>query len=212
MTLPQRLVVTDLKAAAFLLDGDLLVLLKPFIKGACTVGDAAEQLGMKPTDLYYRVKRMLELGLLRVSHEESRRGRPLKYYRSSADEFFIPFCITSLEGVEDFIVKHDEPWSRRLVRSLAHAYTHEASLEHWGLHISYREDGFLMFDLASHPPQQNGAAVRGAFSNWDSSFYLGEEDRRRMADEVHEVLERYRSKRSGPRCVLRFAVAPWEVP
>ncbi|MDQ3397866.1 MAG: helix-turn-helix domain-containing protein [Deinococcota bacterium] len=166
----ELLVVNNPQAAATLLDPDLSMLLKPFMQGACTVGEAAGNLNVKPADLFYRVQRMVALGLLEVVREEPRRGRPLKYYRSSASAFFIPFWATSATSVEDFVVNHDEGWSRRLARSLAHAYTHEASLEHWGLHISYREDGFLMFDLASHPPQQNGAAVRGAFSNWDSSF------------------------------------------
>jgi hypothetical protein len=204
----ELLVVNNPQAAATLLDPDLSMLLKPFMQGACTVGEAAGNLNVKPADLFYRVQRMVAVGLLEIVREEPRRGRPLKYYRGSARAFFIPFRATSAASVEDLVVKHDEGWSRRLVRSLAHAYTQEFSLAHWGLRIDYR-DGLFIFSFLSHP--QGVTAVTSAFSTWDSNFYLGEEDRRRMANEVHEVLERYRDKRSGPRCVLRFAVVPWEV-
>lgn len=206
------LVVNDPRAAAVLLDPDQMTLLKPFMHSPNTVRDAAKQLGVESAKLYYPVRRMLDLGILEVAFESPRRGRPLKHYRTSAEAFFVPFRVTPFGSVEEFITKSEEAWSRQLVRSVAKEFTQWAGFEHWGLRISY-ENGFIMHSkildptISSLSPPEPGGVV----ASWDTNFYLGESDVQQLAEEVNAVLEQYRSKRTGPRRVLRFAIAPWDV-
>ena len=154
---------------------------------------------------------MHELGILEIASETPRRGRPLKHYRMSADGFFIPFRITPFGSLEEFIAKTEEAWSQRLLRSLAQELTEAAGFEHWGLRMTY-ENGFIMHNhspdptLESLPAQQPGSVV----SSWDSNFFLSDSDVQQLADEVFAVVERYRTKHTGRRRVLRFAIAPWD--
>jgi hypothetical protein len=205
------LVVTDPKAAAVLLDPDSSMLLKPFMRGPKTVHEAATELSKEPTELYYPVRRMHELGILEIAFESPRRGRPLKHYQTSAEGFFVPFQATPFGSVEEFIVRSEEAWSRQLMRSLAKELTTGAGFEHWGLRITY-ENGFIMHNqslsptLGFLPPQEPGSVV----TTWDTNFYLSDADVLQLAEEVSAVVERYREKRTGSRRVLRFAIAPWE--
>ena len=82
------LIVRNLKAVAFLTNPDCTRLLKPFLFGERTIKEAAEALRLEPAALYYPVKRMCDLGLLKVARETPRRGRALKVYRASAERFF----------------------------------------------------------------------------------------------------------------------------
>lgn len=209
-------VVTDARAVAVLLDPEFVSTLKPFMAGPCTIRHAAEMLDMRLERLYYRAQRMLELGLLEIVREEPRRGRPMKVYQSSAEAFFIPFHSTPFERVEDLIIRNEESWSRRLVKSVAKALTADVDLDRWGLNIAFR-DGYLMFGYIMHPPQEstgpqaNADDADGVSSEWTTDYYLSASDVEQMVTEVYEVLNRYRERRTGPRRVLRFAVAPWEV-
>ncbi|MGL4609998.1 MAG: hypothetical protein ACRCYY_09980 [Trueperaceae bacterium] len=52
--------------------------------------------------LLYRVKTFVKAGLLNVIETQSRRGRSVKVYCSSGDEYYIPFEMTPFEDVEEF--------------------------------------------------------------------------------------------------------------
>ena len=79
------------KACAVLADREQLRLLGAFLARENTISSAAEELGVNPTKLYKQVQRFLELGLVKITRFEKRNGRATKYYRSSSDQFFIPF-------------------------------------------------------------------------------------------------------------------------
>jgi predicted transcriptional regulator len=75
---------------ALLIDVQELRWLQPFMNGERNLASVAQELSADLSFLSRKVKRMLKLGLLEVSRTEARKGRAIKHYRASADEFFIP--------------------------------------------------------------------------------------------------------------------------
>ena len=59
------------------------------------MSEAANDLGVPLNTLHYRVKKMLDLGLLEVASEETVGGHATKRYRTTSKEFVVPFAATS---------------------------------------------------------------------------------------------------------------------
>jgi hypothetical protein len=92
--------VKDAEQARLLSDPESFRYFAPFLSRACTVSQAAKELGCKVDTMLYRVKTFLEAGLLNIVKTETRRGRTIKVYRSSADAYFVPFAVTPFEDTE----------------------------------------------------------------------------------------------------------------
>lgn len=65
--------------------------LAPFMRREHTLGTAAAELDMPASSLAYYVKRFTRAGLLEVTRVEPRAGKPIPFYRATADEYRIPF-------------------------------------------------------------------------------------------------------------------------
>jgi hypothetical protein len=95
-----RIEIQDPEQARLLSDPESFRYFRPFFARDCTVARAAKELGSKVDTVLYRVKLFVEAGLLKIVETETRRGRPIKIYRSSADAYFIPFAVTPFEDIE----------------------------------------------------------------------------------------------------------------
>ncbi|CAN5459387.1 hypothetical protein BH24DEI1_BH24DEI1_15360 [soil metagenome] len=208
------LVIDDPKAAALLLEPHYSQMLKPFFGAEASVGEAARQLDLDPGTAFYRVRRLLDLGIVKVAREQVRRGRALKLYRTSAERFFVPFRHAPVDDLTAFVRLHDEHWQPRLLRGIARALEQDQQgARTWGLELYKHKEGLLVYDLSAGPETAQGASdyhVRGIINIWDTRYYLGPEDVNALSRDLEEVLARYRPKRSGPRQVLRLALAPFE--
>jgi predicted transcriptional regulator len=71
--------------------------LRLFIENEVTVSQVSEPLGLDFNRVYAFVKRLLRLKLIKVARLEKRNGRPIRHYRSVADQFFVSFTLISLE-------------------------------------------------------------------------------------------------------------------
>ena len=203
------LVVRNPQAVAFLTDPDCTRLLKPFLFGERTIKEAAEALHLEPSALYYPVKRMCDLGLLKTVREIPRRGRALKVYRASAERFFVPFECTGDVTLEGFIATLDAQWNAGLVKGLADAHRRAATrAEGWGLSIYPHPSGLMVLNIVPSP-DVDFQPLPGVISLWDTGYHLSDEDVSALDIEMNMLLARYREKRSGPRRVLRVALAPW---
>ena len=117
------MVVEDRRAADILTNPRTLRGLEPFLGRDCTVSQAAEETGEKPNTVLSRVRRFLDLGLLKISGERPRGGRAIKLYRSAADLFFIPYEATSAETLEAAMAERDAYWEATLRRGVVRART-----------------------------------------------------------------------------------------
>src|SRR3712207_1288343 len=83
-------VVSDPAAAALFGQAFPRRLLLAFAAGERPIAAVARELGQPLANVHYHVTRMARLGLLVVTREEKRRGRPIKHYRTLKPRFFVP--------------------------------------------------------------------------------------------------------------------------
>lgn len=154
-------VVRDPEAARLLTHPGSVRFFKPFIARELSASEAAEELGCQLNTMLYRIGTFLEAGLLRVTREQKRAGRPVKRYRAVADAFFIPFSLTPYATLEEGLGAQLEPLWETMLRGLARSY---AAKDWFGRRI-YRDESGAVFtspfrttsaawgaEEASHPP------------------------------------------------------------
>lgn len=198
--------VTDDQAIRLLWDADQLQYFAPFIARDCTVNQAALETHCKPNTMYARVQRYLKLGLLRVVREESRDGRAIKVYRSTADELIVP-----LEGVWE--ERANRGWSRFFERAMAHGmrYTYASSsrrTEHYyrnedsvfSTHVNFGESDDTILSLGPDEP-----AIHNSLHD---AVYLDFTDAKAFQRELFDLTQKYFSRAGAQRYLVRLNLVP----
>jgi hypothetical protein len=207
----EKLVITDPQAAKVLLEPRWVRLLKPFMAQPCCIKDVADELQLNPSALYYPIRRFVKLRLLEPAFVRPRRGRSVTYYQSCSQTFVIPFRITALASIEEFVAQTETVWSQQLIQAQASAYSEIIGNENLGLGMHY-QDGYIWHAFVSTTTSEfyTDTERLGVIAKWDTNFYLNDQDVQKLSQEIAAVLERYRQHATGPRRVVRFAVAPWK--
>ncbi len=136
--------VDDQATARLLLDRSISRYLVPFLDREMSVGAAAADLDTTIGVLLPRVRRLARAGLLVVTREEPRKGRAIKYYRSVADEFFVPVGVLDPSD----LLLSDRPYHDLMMEGFAHL------LDRYAEHIPdlgfsvYRKDRRIQVYLA----------------------------------------------------------------
>lgn len=225
-------IIEDEKTARTLVDPTLRALLGIFMRSEASTSEAAEQLGEDLDAVYYQVRKLENLGILEIARRESRAGRPIKYYRAVARDFFVPFALLPQEtfprAVDEVFI---QDISERIAEGLTQAMRERFDdPRRWGFRIfSDRHGGVHVFVGLS------GAAGEG----WDiqefvlepgappvfathASLDLTRGEAKTMQRELHDVVKRWatrsrdnqREGAAGPtRSILlqvRMAPAPRE--
>jgi hypothetical protein len=98
--------------------------------------------------MYYNVRKMQQMGLLKIVKTEKRSGQDVHYYRSIADQLFIPLEHTKLVSVKDFFLEAATALVEEQALFQARAVT--KSDNHLGFWISYEPQvGSVDYRLAS---------------------------------------------------------------
>lgn len=141
---PGTLSITSEAQAAVVTNRLELRRLAPFMRGECTVSQAAAELGLTVTAMFKLTQRYLKLGLLRETRREKRAGRAIRYY-SAARAFFVPFSLRSLE--------HIGKANRAAQLEVFEANLSRAIREHfgsdWGTLTSFLPSGETYYELVS---------------------------------------------------------------
>ena len=189
------------KACAVLVDREQLRSLGAFLARENTISSAAEELGVNPTKLYKQVQRFLELGLVKITRFEKRNGRATKYYRSSSDQFFIPFRMHPPELIGHQNRQHH---TRLFAQGLERVYRQEHFIEQdWGAITAHTPGGAVYLSISNSQGERwdhldpNAPAV---VSGWNP-IQLDFEDAKAMQRELVEMMSRYMEK-GGNRTYL----------
>ncbi|HWG84115.1 MAG TPA: hypothetical protein VNT60_01435 [Deinococcales bacterium] len=205
--------VTDPRAVRSLTDLWRFRYLIPFLGREATVKAAAAETGTSVLTMYRWVTRFQELGLVRVTREEPRRGRATKYYRSSADAFYVPFAATSSETVESFVLESDDRFRRLLHKGLAKHY--QGNGPELGVRI-FRDDGerprFVLVsggvEVQPMTVQADDPLKPAVWSDW-SIVTLSQQDAKALQQAMRALWEVYqRPATKGRQYVVRMAMAP----
>lgn len=123
--------------------------LEPLFGREQSLSDAATELGMSVKALYPKVKKLETLELVRVVRSEPGAGKAVKYYRSSADDFFVPAYVLP---VEVGLTKGEAYWQGRLRRSVLSAWLKQPGEAHtFGLRVFLSSKGRMQFVIAPDP-------------------------------------------------------------
>lgn len=83
------------------------------------MSQAASEIGCSPNTMLYRVRRMVDVDLLRITETRQRRGRPIKIYRSTHDGYFVPNQAMHYDDLHQRVNSQ----GRRLAEQAIDAYT-----------------------------------------------------------------------------------------
>jgi hypothetical protein len=84
------------------------------------------------------VHRWVKLGILEVSREEARKGKAIKYYKTTSQVFLVPFALTPSENLNILLSRMSSPLHELFHRELTKVML-EMSLD-WVVKISGSKD------------------------------------------------------------------------
>jgi DNA-binding transcriptional ArsR family regulator len=172
------------EVALFLADTSKSRHLRPFFAKECTLSKAAKDLGLPLGTMRYWVSKMEELGLLKLSRTEKRKGSPIKYYRTVADNFIVPLEVFPLASIEELLRLRQEPWLERTRKALARAaLNHEGG---WQAH--FHLEGSVVFYTIE--PKQGNLEDAEIFYLW-MPFRLKAEQAIMLRAELRDIQVRY---------------------
>jgi hypothetical protein len=136
------------KAIAVLTNASTREILKPFMLGTETIKSVAEKLGLPLNAVHHKVKQFEKIGLLKVTHLETRRGRSIKHYQSTAQGYFVPFVATTSEGLSGFVKQQMQPYLLEFMELIAIAGSSLIQdINQVGVRI-YNAGGYINTDLS----------------------------------------------------------------
>lgn len=195
-----------------LADLERVQVLVPFLGRERPVSDVAEELGLAVDATYYRVRRLVEVGLLELSRTVPRKGRALKLYRSTADRFFVPLDALPEQTAEEFLAQGDEPARRSLARSVAKVLRELPVHLQMGLHVAAAPDGKPSIGLGPAEPEWRvdgmlEPGVPAILSSW-MPLRLGHEDAKALQRELFDLIGRYSGRSGSDDYLLGVQLAP----
>lgn len=96
-------VVTDPEVAKLLTYPEQRRTLEPFLRGPCSVAQAAERIGWLREPMYYQVAKFMSLGLLAFVGTQKAGRHVTKLYQATAPAFVIPFSLTPHASLTDLL-------------------------------------------------------------------------------------------------------------
>ncbi len=178
----------------------------PFVLAEQTLGSAASHVGIPPSSLAYWVKRFRTADLVNVVRHESRAGKPIPVYRSTAAEYVIPVAAMSAEQRDEFLHRG----RRRLHADFAAAVDRAAeAVFAGGLRLSATADGRMSFGF----DDLRTARLRRVTEYW-SELHLTDAEADGLFDEIESLIARYgslpttRRRRTRYRVVMGMAPDP----
>ena len=178
-----------------------------FMGRECSVSAAAQVLGCSLQTMHYRVKQLVKANLVRITREERRVGRAVKYYRAVSDAFFIPDTLTQYADLEERLTADFKPTLSRITKGLADGVRREGRtgecryLDEQGNLSSYggveKPDGTIEFNL-EYPFRLPNTDQRG-------SVHLTDEEARELAQELGALFDRFSGRANVPKSGKEYA-------
>jgi DNA-binding Lrp family transcriptional regulator len=113
--------VTDPHQARLLTEPRSKTFFKPFLAREQSAKEAADAIECSLNAMLYRVKVMVDAGLIRLVGTRPRAGRAVKVYRSVHDAYFVPFALTPYATLEERLWVQGRPIFANLIRAYASA-------------------------------------------------------------------------------------------
>ncbi len=190
--------VATVTAAHTLIDPKKRRYLEPFMGAECSARQAAETLGVKLTAMLYQIGRLQSLGLLRVTRQQVRRGRPVKLYGATASRFFVPFEATRAESLPALLAELEADFRRYFVKNLVWAGLELA--RDWGFTVYRDGEGVVVQNLVPRDEQSESVLPFLLSSTspalWASSSFLklDAQTAKALQRDIGDLLTAYQAK------------------
>ena len=170
-------------AARVLADAKKRRYLSPFLGRPRRLSEAARELGVSPSGLYYWIRRFLALGLLK---------REGLHYVSPAPAYFVPFSESPAEDLADWLSAELAEAHRELLAALGRRLEKEG---YQGLLVFRNPEGTVTSALARGPRDPAPLAPFGVAA----TLHLTLEESERLKAELTALWQRYAAKQTpGP--------------
>ncbi|CAN5839698.1 helix-turn-helix domain-containing protein [soil metagenome] len=206
------MMIANAEAARLLTDTTQLRLLEPLFKLEAVLSEVAAELGVKLNTLLYRVNKFVELGLLAVVREEPRRGKAVKVYRATAEEFFVPFDVMGSLSLEQLLLGLLGDVEKVFHREAAKTF--QETLQTKGVHVALNE-GHMSVVLGD---RERGTAFTEAFFGPGSpALFIGDGNleldfatAKALQKDLFELFERYSTQQTpgAQRYAYRLGMTP----
>ena len=202
--------VQEAEQARLLSDIKTRTYFEPFLAREMTVSAAAKEVGCSLHAMLYRVRILIEAGLLRITRTAARAGRPIKHYRSVHDAYFIPLELTPYAELEERLRVQFAPSAELLTQAWSHL------LREIGQHGRrlYRDSaGFIFSDSG----EQRQHFLDYAQLDFPAAFdfflelHLPQNEAKRLQLELLELYKRYlpyREKNRDKAYIFQAALVP----
>ena len=206
--------ITEPRAVRVLLDALYTSVLGAFMHGPTSVKLTADALGLPLKTVHDRVRTLERLGLLHVTHLESRRGRPIKHYAATAEGFFVPFHATPAASLEGFVAEVLQPAQAHFNALFARAGIGLIQQPEQAGFRFYARGGGVFSDLTPSAEQFDPVDLlkpdNPALLLSYVPLRLSREDAKQLQLEMMELVMRY-TQQSGPEPYLaHVAITPGE--
>ncbi len=181
----KNLEVTDPQVGLFLVSRVKARYLFPFIYQEYSLSEAAKVLNTSLANLRYWVRKMEDLGLIKVTRFEKRKGSPIKYYRSVAHKFSFALERLPASEVDEILFNEAElPTYQRASKALA--ATGRKHVKEWLLQV-YMTDKTTAHAIIP----KYGSLEEAEIANIWWLYRLTPEQAKTFRDELTELKVRY---------------------
>jgi hypothetical protein len=191
----------------------------PFLARERSAAEVARELDVDIGSVTYRIRQMLDLGLVERTRLVPRAGRPIQRYRSTADSVFAPMHLTPIDTVRELFRRSRADADEGLEAGGERAWLRVGGMRRWGTHL-YRPGphsdvnrDFVPQGMVTGETFWGAVLAPSAPAVWDqhASLRLGREHAKRLQRELAELAGRYADMGDGEAAdeyLVHLAMAP----
>ena len=199
--------IEDLETAAFICIPDVAGYLAVFADAPNTVSQASKKLGVSLPRLHHWVVRALEVGVLVITGEIKRAGRPIRHYQTTARTFLISRAFVP----ESFFERHERASHTRFVASLGVARPELVLGGEVQVHFQDSNVNVNVVDSNQDGLDLFAADSPAVLHTWAQGLRLTDAAAKALQHDLWTVLERHLSaeEQSGSkRYIVHLGLAP----
>lgn len=212
VTLPEStLTARTAEQARLLLDFAYQRALGPTMQGEVSAGEVARDTEITLKQAHHRLTRLCSAGLIEVTGERKRGGRPVKLYRAAAPAYRVPFELTEADDVRELFAGLHRPFVDAYLTHIA-ALVRDQVRE---IVLVLNSQGQLSVNYGGLMPRGDAFRAFGSVGEMRLSPATRTELERRLRELKDWTLEREQEEREAEGaedCLLGLMFTPGRLP
>ena len=211
-------VIEHPETAALMFQPKSLELLSVLIETERSLQQISDALEWPINTSKYQLERLCKAELVTCTREEARAGRPIRFYRAVASQFFVPYAFTPAMNPATLLEQEYAAKAKRFAHNLTTTALKAREAQH---ELNSGEfDWGVCFSLENGKIRQHAALEEAAHWNflsdddpalidvWEEGLMLSREDAKALQLELCHLIGRYRAKTGDDLYTLRLGLTP----